>query len=263
MQHRSTASSQTDRSGQPGPPDEHPLISRRFILRLALVLLGLIAMTAGVTFGARWLGARLSGAGYSDSTELVSVTIGQDTLRLPANMIRFAEQRQSGAAERIDLYLTWPGMEGYRPELRETFADLRQSKQLIFLQISQSTMSKDMSGRVAPIYARLFDGAPQPNEAGLTLHRLKAESGYGDEVILTADRADGGPYAVRCLLPRPGRASTGGDCQRDIHIGHDLSVLYRFSSTLLVDWDHIDAAVRSFVVGRLGTAGNAPAPQNP
>jgi hypothetical protein len=56
---------------------------------------------------------------------------------------------------------------------------------------------------------------------------------------------------VRCVLPAAGERATSGDCQRDIHIGQDLTILYRFSSALLKDWQHIDAAVRLFVENRL------------
>ena len=112
-------------------------------------------------------------------------------------------------------------------------------------------MSRDMSGRLEPLYSGLFEGEPQQAAFGLTLHRLRADSGYGSETILTAKRPGKVDYVVRCLLPEPGESATNGDCQRDIRIGRDLTVLYRFSSALLKDWQHIDAAVRSFVEKRL------------
>jgi hypothetical protein len=56
-------------------------------------------------------------------------------------------------------------------------------------------------------------------------------------------------------LPTASDKATGGDCQRDIKVGKDLSVLYRFSSTLLGDWDHIDAAIQTFVESRLDNTG--------
>jgi hypothetical protein len=142
-------------------------------------------------------------------------------------------------------------MQGDSAGLRSRFDDISQSSALIFLQLSQSTMSRDMSGRLDPIYSKLFDGNPQQVNFGLTLHHLRADSGYGNEIILTAPR-DGQPdYVVRCLLPAPGERANSGDCQRDIHIGQDLTVLYRFSSALLQDWQHIDAAVGLFVENRL------------
>jgi hypothetical protein len=232
--------------------DELPLISSRFLLRLAIVVALLVAATVAISVGGHWLGQRIALGGHSESQEIMAVAIGEDTLRLPANMIRFADQRRSGVAERLDVYLTWPGLEGYSHALRENFDTVERPDLLIFLQLSQSTMSKEMSGRLEPVYAQLFDGEAEPYANGLTLHHLRADSGYGEEVVLTADRGDGAlPYVVRCLIPAPGAKATRADCQRDIHIGNDLTVLYRFSSLLLEDWDHIDAAVKSFVRSRL------------
>jgi len=231
--------------------EEEPLISSRFVYRLTAVVAVLALLTIGISIGGRWFGERIALAGHTDSTEQFAVQIGLDKLTLSANTIRFRDQRQSGTAERVDLYLTWPEMQGYSAGLRQRFDDVGQSSALIFLQFSQSTMSRDMSGRLNPIYTNLFDGAAQPVNFGLTLHHLRADSGYGNEIILTAPR-DGQPdYVVRCLLPAAGERPNSGDCQRDIHIGQDLTVLYRFSSALLPDWQHIDAAVRLFVENRL------------
>jgi hypothetical protein len=242
-------------SSHTSPADDLPLISQRFVMRLAGVIVLLVAATIAIGLAGRWLGERMALGGHTESQERLAIVIGRDTLVLPANVIRFDEQRRSGAAERLDLYLTWPDLDGYSQSQRDRFDAVDQPGSLIFMQISQSTMSRDMSGRLKPIYAQLFDGAPQPYAHGLMLNHLRADSGYGDEVLLTTTRKDGSPYAVRCVLPAVGETATGADCQRDIHVGSDLSVLYRFSSTLLKDWHHIDAAVESFVRSRLdGTA---------
>jgi hypothetical protein len=200
--------------------------------------------------------------GHTESTRTLAISIGEDTLQIPANTIRFEEQRHAGQAERLDLYLTWPGLEGYSHERRDSFDSIDRPDLLLFLQISQSTMSKDMSGRLQPIYDQLFDGEPAPFDHGLTLHHLRGSSGYGQEVLLTAARTGQPDYAVRCLLPSAGDKPTGGDCQRDIHIGRDLTVLYRFSSSLLKDWDHIDAAVQRFVGAHLAAAGDVSGPKD-
>lgn len=231
--------------------EETPLISGRFVYRLTAIVAVLALLTVAISIGGRWFGDRIALAGHTDSTEEFTVQIGLDRLKLAANTIRFRDQRQSGTTERTDLYLTWPEMQGYSPDLRPRFDDIGQSSTLIFLQLSQSTMSRDMSGRLDPIYANLFEGKPQPVNFGLTLHHLRADSGYGNEIVLTAPRAGEPDYVVRCLLPGPGERPNSGDCQRDIHIGQDLTVLYRFSSALLQDWQHIDASVRHFVENRL------------
>ena len=249
-----TARSSIDAAGS-----DAPLISNRFLIRLTVFIATLAVVTIAISAAGRVLGERIALAGHTESAEPVDLVIGQDRIRLEANTIRFEEQRESGSANRVDLYLTWPEMEGYADGRRARFNDVTRPESLVFLQLSQSTMSRDMSGRLDPIYRHLFEGAPIPAAGGLALHRLKENSGYGDEVFLTGRMPDGATYAVRCMVPASDELSTGADCQRDIHIGRDLSVLYRFSSRLLPQWQAMESAVRTHVASRLVTGAALPA----
>lgn len=231
--------------------DELPLVSTAFLTRTAIAIGVLAALTVGISIAGRWLGERMSLAGHTDSTEAIAIGIGEDRITLPANVIRFERQRRSGPAERVDLYATWPEMTGYSKDIRNRFSDISLSSGLLFMQLSQSTMSRDMSGRLEPIYRHLFEGEGQAYDYGLTLHKMRKETGYGDEVFFTAPRPGKPDYVVRCLLPRVAEESTTGDCQRDIHIGRDLSVLYRFSSAHLSEWQHIDDEIARFLEKRL------------
>ncbi len=231
--------------------DHSPLISPRFIYRVTAVAVSLAVLTVGISGAGRWFGQSLAQAGHTASTQTTDIFIGRDHLRLPANVIRFENQRVTGVAERTDLYVTWPALEGYTNENRQLFNDVDHPENLIFLQISQSTMSRDMSGRLEPIYSHLFDGAPTEGPGGLARHAMKKNSGYGDEVMFTAENAGKAPYAVRCILPQSAALSTSADCQRDIHAGGDLVVLYRFSSQLLPQWQAIDKAILDFVSAKL------------
>lgn len=234
-----------------GNSEHAPLVSNRLLARLTLGVAVLAGLSVAISIGGRALGERIALSGHTESTEVFDIRIGQDRLHLPANAIRFEEQRASGLAERVDLYLAWPGMDGYSNAARARFNDVAHAENLIFLHLSQSTMSKDMSGRLEPIYRHLFAGRPEPGPAGLSLYRFKANSGYGEEVFLTAPLPDGSNYAVRCMMPQDETQSTGADCQRDIHVGRDLSVLYRFSSRLLPQWQSMEAQVRAYLDGRL------------
>ncbi|MFS8049564.1 hypothetical protein [Rhizobium sp. BR 314] len=239
--------------------DERPLISSGLVYRITAGIAVLAALTVGISVGGHWLGERISLGGHTTDTKPVSVTIGEDALRLTANTIRFPSERVDGTAERVDLYLTWPQMQGYSEADRLRFDDVSQSSSLIFLQLSQSTMSRDMSGRLEPIYSHIMDGVPYSGPHGLTAHRLRADAGYNNEILLTASRPGQPDYVVRCLLPASPALATSGDCQRDVKVGKDLSVLYRFSSNQLGDWRTMDAAVQSFVKARLlDTQGSLP-----
>ncbi|MBK5571113.1 hypothetical protein [Ensifer sp. SSB1] len=228
-----------------------PLLSPGFVYRVTAIVVVLAALTAAISFAGRWFGENLALAGHTASDELFDIFIGQDHLRLPANMIRFEAQRATSIVERVDLYLTWPGLEGYSDQDRALFNNIDAPESLIFLQISQSTMSRDMSGRLEPIYSQVFDGTPTAGPAGLSEHAVKATSSYAGEVFYTADTTTQAPYVVRCLKSDPQTISTSADCQRDIHAGKDLVVLYRFSNKLLPKWREIDQAIATFVKNRL------------
>ncbi|WP_242223133.1 hypothetical protein [Shinella zoogloeoides] len=238
--------------------EEHaPLISNRFLTRLTVGVAMLAGLTVAISVGGRMLGERIALAGHTESTAAIDIVIGQDQIRLPANTIRFEEERHTGRAERVDLYLTWPEMNGYSNGERARFNDANHPESLIFLNLSQSTMSRDMSGRLEPIYSHLFDDRPEPGPAGLTRQPLKENSGYGGEVFFTGILPDGSDYAVRCMIPADDAQSTSADCQRDIHIGRDLSVLYRFSSRLLPQWQAMEARVRDYLGRSLVENGRA------
>ena len=230
---------------------ESPLISTRLLAWIIATITVLAALTACIFLAGSRYGALLALGGHTESTQLLDVTIGQDTALLPANAIRFERQRTRGQSERVDLYLTWPEMSGYTATNQMRFNSLGAQQHLLFLQLSQSTMSRDMSGRLEPIYTHLFDGAAKTGPHGLTLHPLRQDAGYAGEVLLTATRADGPDYVVRCILPDNPAHASGSDCQRDIHVGRDLTLLYRFSSTMLADWERIDASVQSYIEARL------------
>lgn len=232
-------------------PELLPLLSPRFVYKTTAIVVLLVALTVTLSLCGRRLGEHLARAGHTSSRESYDIFIGQDHLRLPANVIRFENQRATSVAERVDLYLTWPGLEGYSDETRSLFNDVNRPESLIFLQIAQSTMSRDMSGRFAPIYRHLLQEPSQGGTAGLTRYDAKADSSYAGEVFFTAEREGRPPYVLRCLLPDSAAASTSADCQRDLHIGKDLSVLYRFSSKLLPHWRAIDDSMESFVRDRL------------
>jgi hypothetical protein len=229
-----------------------PLVSGGLVRKIVVGAFVLATLTVGLSVAGKWYGRRMAVGEYSASTTPLAITIGPDRLQLPENAIRFPDQRFSGKQEQVNLALQWPEMRGYDAAAAPRFFDISNAGSLIFIQMSQSIMTRDMSGRVAPIYTRLFDGTPETGPYGLTLHHFRQGSGYGDEVLLTDPFGGAEPYAVRCVLPAKPSLSTGADCQRDIFAGSDLSVQYRFSASLLKDWKTLDDAVRAYAAAHLG-----------
>ncbi|MGG7518241.1 hypothetical protein ACQ3G6_10185 [Allorhizobium undicola] len=247
---------------EPMRPDleegEEDLLSSPMIWRAAMAATFLALVSITITLSADRIAAWLDVMDFSASTTPRLVTVGLDTLAIEENAIRFERQRQDGPAARIDLALTWPGLQGFREADRMRFADPAQASGLIFVQITQSVMSRDMSGRMEPIYSQLFEGDAQSAPFGLTAHRFRKGTGYDGELIYSARRPANADYAVRCIDPAAAATLTA-DCQRDLHMGRDLTILYRFSSKHLASWKAIDTAIRDYITHRLASTGPAKA----
>ena len=222
------------------------LISNRLLFRVTATIGVLAALAAALSVFGKQVGQELVLGGNTDSSAIHHIIVGQDTLALPANMIRFEPQRRSGRSDSVSVYASWPGLEGYSRHNAAAFSDPRRVDGLIFIDFSQSVMSRDMSGRVEPIYSRLFAGDATDGPAGLKVHALTRNSGFGEERLLTGRLEDGTVYAVRCLMPTDLRASTSADCLRDVRVGRDMTMLYRFSAVLLPQWQEIEKAMRGF-----------------
>lgn len=187
------------------------------------------------------ISSEISQGGHSDSTELHEIIIGNDVLKVTANMIRFSGQRFSGSNNRLDLYALWPLMSGYNSQHSDAFNAGRNHKKIIFLSLEKRSMSRDMAGRVERIYSQFFDGSAQPTAFGLMRQPLSAASGFVDEdLYLEIDSPY--PFATRCMR----ETSTIGQpyCLRDIFMGRNLSLTYRFHKSLLPEWASMERMVR-------------------
>ncbi|WP_157014817.1 hypothetical protein [Mesorhizobium xinjiangense] len=224
------------------------LALRTFTAFAALAVLSLVVGAAG-----HWFGQTLSEGGHTSDIAPKRIIIGANMLSVPANAIRFASERRNGAAQSVHLYVHWPDMEGYRPDTRDAFNHTADRTDILFLSLRPQTMSRDMSGRLAPVYRALMDPRSRSGPAGLAFHDLKAEAGYDNEMLVIGPEEEGGRFVARCLTgPLAGQSLAG--CERDILIGTELSLAYRFHEHLLKDWRALDAAVRAYAA-RLLDAG--------
>src|SRR5690242_4040664 len=92
---------------------ELPLLSNGFLLKLTAFIGVLAVLTAAVTIAGKYYGDRLALDGHTVSREVFHSLVGQDVLVLPANMIRFEDQRRTGRAESVSVHLSWPELDGY------------------------------------------------------------------------------------------------------------------------------------------------------
>lgn len=218
-------------------------ICPRFMMRAFMIFAALAVLSAVISLGGKWLGQTIALAGHSNDISLHEIVIGNDVLNIPANMIRFEASRRDGVAERVDIYLRWPQMDGYSDAARDTFNHADGDKSILFLAFEPRMMSRDMSGRYEPIYRKLIDTAGRPGPGGLSVHRFAENSGYVDEVLVVGDATGDEPFVMRCLTGTAARESLA-PCERDIHVADGLSLTYRIPAQLAGEWREIEARVR-------------------
>jgi hypothetical protein len=223
-----------------------------FLVKVFYVFGALALLSVLISVGGKMLGRSIVMAGHTDDATVHEVVIGNNVVSVPANAIRFEGGRRDGVAERLELYLHWPDMQGYSGETRQDFNHADGSRRILFLTFAERMMSRDMGGRFEPIYRSMIRQPGEPGPAGLTLYEFDAKSGYVDEVLAVAERRGADPLVARCLNGGSAAGSLA-PCERDIHLGDGLSLTYRFPLELLGDWQKVDAAVLKAAVGFLQT----------
>ncbi len=191
---------------------------------------------------ARYSGAQIARAGHTIKTQLRTVIIGQDVIKIPENMIRYPSQRKLAELQRLDLYLHWPSMGGYSAKLKAVFNKAANNKQIIFVSLEPRFSTLDMTGRIEPIYKQFFIGEATKLGQNLVVHHLDAAAGFVDEASIIQNNSPY-PFSARCIMNMSG--TTTPYCMRDIHIGNNLSLTYRFHKDLLTDWLALDRALRN------------------
>ena len=221
-------------------------IESRFFHKLFAAFATLAVLSLLIHFGGREVGSRLSMGGHTDSLALHEIVIGNDVIMAPANQIRYSEQRRDGIANRVDLYVLWPDMNGFTEANRAAFNSMDEGKSLLFLSLEQRTLSRDMSGRLDPIYRKMELGQKEPLAAGLVRQRLPETAGFVDEYLIVGPQTLGQVFVARCL-DETKATGTLASCERDIHVGEDLVLMARFPAALLADWQSLDANLAEFV----------------
>jgi len=226
----------TMETGQPS------LIDNGFMIRVFYVFAALALLSVGISVTGKWVGSSIATVGHSTDTSIREIVIGNNVLSVPANEIRFDRQRVNGDAQRLDVYLRWPDLEGYSNAARDDFNHRDGRRTILFLTVEPSIMSRDMSGRLEPIYRRLIELPAMQGPAGLRLYKFRPDSGYTNEVLAVGERPGEEPFVARCLSA-DAAASSLAACERDVHFGDALSLAYRFPDLHLAAWRELDAAV--------------------
>ncbi|UDL90970.1 hypothetical protein LGH82_06715 [Mesorhizobium sp. PAMC28654] len=221
---------------------EFTVVDSMLMRRVFYAFATLALLSVAISLGGKWFGHSIAMAGYTDDGTVRQIVIGNNIIAVPANAIRFAQARRDGIASRLDLYLRYPDMDGYSEAARDDFNHTGSAKKIIFLSFEPRMMSRDMSGRFAPIYSALIVQPGTAGPGGTTVYAFNEKSGYMNEVLVVGKRPGKDPFVARCLSG-PNAGESLAPCERDIHVGDNLSLTYRFPKEFLGDWPALDAAI--------------------
>jgi hypothetical protein len=170
----------------------------------------------------------------------VTLLVAGESVAIPANMLRFADQRRGGAVEHADLVLHWPTLEGYSEALAADFMDGSPAAPIVYATLARRDTPLDAAERLEAVYRRFFVGEPLPAPTGLTARRLDGDSGFVGEIVYYGPE-ENGPFVARCLAQST--PEVPATCLRDIPVGRTLSLLYRFNRDLIGDWRALDTGM--------------------
>ncbi|WP_187970936.1 hypothetical protein [Aquibium microcysteis] len=227
-------------------------IDDRLMVKVFVAFALLALASALISVGGKWLGRSIALAGHTEDATPHEIVIGNNVLVVPANAIRFEDDRRDGVASSLRLYLRWPDLDGYSAAARDDFNHAGGSRNILFVSFEQQIMSRDMSGRFDPIYASLIESEGTPGPAGVTLYGFKPQSGYLDESLAVGPAQAGGRFVARCLTGAVAAESLA-DCERDVAVGDRLVLVYRFPSRLLGEWKRLDESMLAYARKALKT----------
>jgi len=222
-----------------------------------LLILGLVLAALATGGGIVWQIARLNGlarAGLATGATPVAVQIGGETLTVPANRLRFADQRRAGTYARVELELKWPewrALEPDDPALKTTARD----GQLVFVTIEPRDTDLDTADRIATIYQKFLmpaDAASGTSPEGLIRQSFVAGTAYEGE-MLYFEPGSVHPFAARCFPPDKGEAPLS--CLRDVRLGQHLLATVRFPVKALDQWRALRDRIDQLIADLTGNAG--------
>ncbi len=221
---------------------EFRVVDSSLMLKVFYAFAAMALLSLAITLAGKWFGHDIAMGGHTDDTTMREIVIGNNVIAAPSNMIRFEQARRDGVASRLDLYMRYPQMDGYNEAARDDFNNVDGSRNILFMAFEDQMMSRDMSGRFAPIYSALIVQPGTPGPGGTTLYDFSEKSGYLGEVLAVAERPGRDPFVARCLSG-PRAEESLAPCERDVLVGDGLSLSYRFPRQFLGEWQELDQAI--------------------
>lgn len=185
--------------------------------------------------------------------EEFSILIGDVTLSVPANYTRFPRDRRNGQRETLDLYASWPRMDGYAPARRQDFVENEPDSRRIDILVAVKKTPFTERQRLDILYLpQTIEPAGTPHEHNLTRYTFRQgsadtpASGYSDKEMFTGFLGNGEKVVLFCY-PEVDNDAVSPDCYREFDFTDQVSVKYYFKRPYLAEWTRIDQGVKSLL----------------
>jgi hypothetical protein len=185
-------------------------------------------------------------AAPTSRTDPVALSVGELKFSIPANFIMYARARQGGTLQKIELFTTFPEFKGYSDWNASNFSGNAADSPVIFLLLRDEQFKISEAERLQRVYMTyVTNPAGTPGPFGLMEYTFREDSGYHNEDLFVG-QDDGHPVVLRCVrfsadVPSP-------SCLRDVRLGHDVALTYRFKRANLGHWQDIVHGVDRLIV---------------
>lgn len=214
------------------------------VLTITIAILALAYLTY---VAARWTGYLDQETPWAVFTQERHLHIGESSFSVPENLLRAPATSLSlltgvATVQSFRLAVVWPNMKTAKNQNAQSNANAAAAGNLILVDVSARKTSETMWDRLDPVYRRLARGQETNGPAGLKILTLSSAIALEKDQIVFEPTRTGG-FIARCRQS----SSEPAFCTREIRFGNDLTVTYRFSQVLLVNWGRLDRKVAQLV----------------
>jgi hypothetical protein len=186
------------------------------------------------------------------SEEPVAIKIGGENFAIPANYTVFPRDRRGGDRDEVWLYALWPTFSGYAPSRRQDFVENAPDTRRVDIMIGVRTSPFTERERIDILYLpQTTDARGARTPYQLIKYEFKEQrsnvptSGYAGNELYLGEVGEGEIAAIFCMKQREDLISP--ECWRELELGPDVTMSYRFKRPYLAEWRKIDEEVRAFV----------------
>jgi len=181
----------------------------------------------------------------TDATRAIALVVGPARFQIPANYLLAASARRGGAVKDLALIAMLPDLEGYTLGAAQEFTANAPESRVVHLMLKSGQAVLPEQERIDRIYMmQVANPKGEQGPYGLRQYAFRADSGYHAQDLFVG-ATDAGPMVLLCTKLTPDVLSPS--CLRDLPLGNDLSLSYRFKRAQLAQWRAIDTGMRALI----------------